>query len=91
MTEPTAPLRPQDDLFRHVNAAWLAETSIPADRSRYGSFHELADAAEIARIEAAMLEAARDLRFEEAAALRDALYSLRRPGLEVEPAPAGES
>ncbi len=48
MTEPTAPLRPQDDLFRHVNAAWLAETSIPADRSRYGSFHELADAAEIA-------------------------------------------
>ncbi len=49
------------------------------------------DAAEIARIEAAMLEAARDLRFEEAAALRDALYSLRRPGLEVEPAPAAES
>ena len=48
MTEPTATARPQDDLFRHANAAWLAETSIPADRSRYGSFHELADAAEIA-------------------------------------------
>ncbi len=48
MTDPTAPPRPQDDLFRHVNAAWLAETSIPPDRSRYGSFHELADAAEIA-------------------------------------------
>ncbi|MGC8497960.1 MAG: M13 family metallopeptidase [Acidimicrobiales bacterium] len=48
MTDPTAPVRPQDDLFRHVNATWLATTSIPPDRSRYGSFHELADAAEIA-------------------------------------------
>ncbi|MGC8498733.1 MAG: excinuclease ABC subunit UvrB [Acidimicrobiales bacterium] len=49
------------------------------------------DAAEMARIEAAMLAAARDLRFEEAAALRDVLYSLRRPGLEVGPAPGAQS
>ncbi len=40
--------RIQDDLFRHVNHDWLEATTIPPDRSRYGSFHELADAAEIA-------------------------------------------
>ena len=27
-------IRPQDDLFRHVNGAWLASTEIPADRLR---------------------------------------------------------
>ncbi|MFT4123064.1 MAG: M13-type metalloendopeptidase [Microbacteriaceae bacterium] len=39
-------IRPQDDLFRHVNARWLARTEIPADRARWGSFMELAEAAE---------------------------------------------
>jgi putative endopeptidase len=29
-------VRPQDDLYRHVNGAWLASTEIPADRSRWG-------------------------------------------------------
>jgi hypothetical protein len=24
-------VRPQDDLFRHVNGAWLTKTEIPAD------------------------------------------------------------
>src|SRR5690554_958585 len=41
-------IRPQDDLYRYVNAEWLDSTEIPADRSRYGSFHKLADAAEMA-------------------------------------------
>ena len=31
-------VRPQDDLFRAVNGAWLAKTEIPADRSDYGAF-----------------------------------------------------
>ncbi len=38
--------RPQDDLFGHVNGRWLEETEIPADRSSWGPFVELADAAE---------------------------------------------
>jgi endothelin-converting enzyme/putative endopeptidase len=39
-------VRPQDDLFGHVNGRWLAETEIPADRSSWGPFVQLADAAE---------------------------------------------
>lgn len=31
-------IRPQDDLFRHVNGTWLKENEIPADLARYGSF-----------------------------------------------------
>src|SRR5580698_7142125 len=38
-------VRPQDDLFRHVNGRWLMATAIPADKSNYGSFTALADAA----------------------------------------------
>ncbi len=38
--------RPQDDLFGHVNGKWLEETEIPSDRSSWGSFVLLADAAE---------------------------------------------
>ncbi|WP_125106684.1 M13 family metallopeptidase [Gulosibacter massiliensis] len=41
-------VRVQDDLFRHVNGVWLRETEIPADKSGYGSFHRLADEAEVA-------------------------------------------
>lgn len=41
-------VRPQDDLFRHVNGGWLKNTPIPDDRSREGSFSQLADAAELA-------------------------------------------
>ena len=36
-------MRPQDDLFRAVNGAWLAKTAIPADKSRYGTFDILQD------------------------------------------------
>lgn len=39
-------VRPQDDLFRHVNGGWLASTEIPPDRPIAGSFVELADRAE---------------------------------------------
>ncbi|TXH05788.1 MAG: M13 family peptidase [Nevskiaceae bacterium] len=39
-------LRPQDDLFRAVNGAWLAKTEIPADKSSYGAFDIVADQAE---------------------------------------------
>jgi predicted metalloendopeptidase len=40
-------IRPQDDFFRYVNGGWLKKTEIPADKSSYGSFVELADKAEI--------------------------------------------
>jgi putative endopeptidase len=39
-------VRPQDDLFRHVNGRWLATHEIPADRSMDGAFRALHDAAE---------------------------------------------
>ena len=39
-------VRPQDDLFRHVNGTWLDEAEIPADKSRYGEFIRLRDEAE---------------------------------------------
>ncbi len=39
-------VRPQDDLFGHVNGGWLERTEIPADHARYGSFVMLAETAE---------------------------------------------
>jgi len=39
-------VRPQDDLFRHVNGRWIDRTEIPADRARYGSFLVLHEQAE---------------------------------------------
>jgi putative endopeptidase len=39
-------IRPQDDLFRHVNGTWLDSTEIPEDKAIYGSFHMLADKSE---------------------------------------------
>ena len=39
-------VRPQDDLFRHVNGAWIDRTEIPSDKSRYGSFYILHEEAE---------------------------------------------
>ena len=44
-------LRPQDDLFGHVNGRWLETAEIPADRSSWGPFVMLADEAE-ARVHA---------------------------------------
>ncbi|WP_345751737.1 M13 family metallopeptidase [Microbacterium rhizophilus] len=39
-------IRPQDDLYRHVNGAWIERTAIPGDKARWGSFHLLAEQAE---------------------------------------------
>jgi len=41
-----AAIRPQDDLFRHVNGKWIDKTEIPSDKARYGSFYLLAEEAE---------------------------------------------
>jgi hypothetical protein len=46
-------IRPQDDLFRHVNGRWLGRTEIPADRTRHSAFRILADQAENAMREIA--------------------------------------
>ena len=44
-------VRPQDDLYRHVNGQWIARTPIPDDKARYGSFLVLAEEAEKAVLE----------------------------------------
>ncbi|MGE3821504.1 MAG: M13 family metallopeptidase, partial [Isosphaeraceae bacterium] len=51
-------VRPQDDLFRHVNGGWISSTEIPAERSYYGSFIQLAEKAE-SDLRAIIEEAAR--------------------------------
>jgi predicted metalloendopeptidase len=38
-------VRAQDDTFRHVNGNWLRNTSIPADKARYGAFDQLRERA----------------------------------------------
>ncbi len=42
----TPGVRPQDDLFRHVNGKWLETAEIPADRSMDGAFYKLRDQSE---------------------------------------------
>jgi putative endopeptidase len=39
-------IRPQDDLYRFVNGAWLDSAEIPADRAADGSFYFLRDQSE---------------------------------------------
>jgi putative endopeptidase len=39
-------VRPQDDLFRHVNGTWLDTHVIPEDRASDGTFHQLRDQSE---------------------------------------------
>jgi predicted metalloendopeptidase len=39
-------VRPQDDLFQHVNGTWLTKTEIPPDKSSYGAFDMLFDKAQ---------------------------------------------
>jgi predicted metalloendopeptidase len=41
-----AAVRPQDDLFGHVNGRWLADYEIPPDRATDGAFRSLFDRAE---------------------------------------------
>lgn len=45
-SEFSSDIRPQDDLYRHVNGSWIARTEIPGDKARWGSFHLLAEQAE---------------------------------------------
>ncbi|GAA4360291.1 M13 family metallopeptidase [Microbacterium rhizosphaerae] len=46
LDELSAEIRPQDDLFRHVNGSWIETTEIPDDKARWGSFHLIAEQAE---------------------------------------------
>ena len=39
-------VRPQDDLYRHVNGTWLRDFELPADKAVHGVFHELRDLSE---------------------------------------------
>jgi len=39
-------VRLQDDFFEYVNGGWVEQNPIPSDRSRWGSFDELREAAE---------------------------------------------
>ncbi|MBS9533257.1 M13 family metallopeptidase [Mycobacterium sp. M1] len=41
-----AAIRPQDDLFGHVNGRWLTDYEMPADRATDGAFRALFDRAE---------------------------------------------
>lgn len=61
-------VRPQDDLYRHVNGAWLKATEIPDDRPLEGTFTALRDGSEMA---------VRDI-IEEAAAKGDAASGIER-------------
>ena len=38
---------PQDDLYGHVNAAWLKRTAIPDDRVTYGAFAQIIDKTDV--------------------------------------------
>ena len=51
-------MKPQDDLFRHVNGKWLNEANIPSDRPAQGAFFELRDLSE-ERTKAIIEEAAK--------------------------------
>lgn len=61
-------VRPQDDLYQHVNGSWLKATEIPDDRPLEGTFTALRDGAEIA---------VRDI-IEEAAAKGEAASGIER-------------
>lgn len=64
--------RPQDDLFGHVNGAWLTSHVIPDDRAQDGAFRDLRDRAE--EDVRAIVEGAGDLEGPEARQIAD-LYS----------------
>jgi len=48
LTTIDASVRPQDDLYQHVNGGWLNSTVIPDDRPLEGTFTALRDASELA-------------------------------------------
>lgn len=52
-----ASVRPQDDLYQHVNGTWLKSTEIPDDRPLEGTFTALRDGSELA-VQQIILDAA---------------------------------
>ncbi|MBO0852445.1 MAG: M13 family peptidase [Nocardia sp.] len=38
-----AAVRPQDDLYRHINGSWLRTFQLPPDKTSYGTFTEVSD------------------------------------------------
>ena len=40
-------VKPGDDFFRHVNGKWVDQFAIPADRTSWGAFHQLAAVSEV--------------------------------------------
>lgn len=54
-----ASVRPQDDLYQHVNGTWLKSTEIPDDRPLEGTFTALRDGSELAVKEIILDAAAR--------------------------------
>ncbi len=52
-------VRPQDDLYAHVNGAWLKNTAIPPDKASYGGFYEADDRTQ-AQLRVLVEEAARN-------------------------------
>ena len=44
----TTAQKPTQDLYRHVNGAWMESNTIPADRGTYGAFMELHEKSESA-------------------------------------------
>jgi putative endopeptidase len=41
-------IRPQDNLYRHMNDKWMKRTPIPADKAGYGAFEKLREESEAA-------------------------------------------
>ncbi len=39
-------VRPGDDFFKYVNGTWIKNTTMPADKARYGAFDALRDKSE---------------------------------------------
>jgi putative endopeptidase len=52
-------VRPQDDFYGYANGTYLSKVQIPADRSRFGAFDQLADLSQ-ARMRAVLEKAAAD-------------------------------
>ncbi len=48
MEELSGEVRPQDNLYRHMNENWMKRTPIPADRAGYGNFDKLREDSEAA-------------------------------------------
>jgi putative endopeptidase len=46
LVEVSEEIRPQDDLFHHVNERWIERTAIPSDKASYGTFMMLDEGAE---------------------------------------------